>query len=388
MKLGPVAKFFRTRRKSAREPAPAPHDSASFRSALLQAMTEASADGILVVSPEGQILSVNSQMVEQWSLPPEIVQAGSDELALASVVERVADSEAFLAKIRHLYANPDERSWDEITLKTGRILERYSAPVVGVDGTRYGRIWFFRDVTARKEAEELLEKLRKEFAASIVHDLRAPIQTILLQTNLFLRSAVDGKVEVQEAALRRIEKQTLQLARMTTDLLDTTAVDLRRLRLELEAFALTELASDTIEDFKPLLMRHLIELKSDAQTPPVRADRHRIAQVLVNLLTNAASYSPDGTAIEVSVKPSDGGVELSVHDQGAGIPETELPHVFDRFFRSEHTRSKVPGHGLGLYVARAFVEAHGGHIIAESAPNEGSTFRFWLPAATPAPAPH
>jgi len=129
-------------------------------------------------------------------------------------------------------------------------------------------------------------------------------------------------------------------------------------------------------------MKHEIHLDADAATPQVRADRHRLAQVLVNLLSNAASYSPDGTLIEVRVQPLEGGAELSVCDHGAGIPSEELPHVFDRFYRSGRTRAAVPGFGLGLYVARSFVEAHGGHIAAESEPHAGSTFRFWLPGLT------
>jgi PAS domain S-box-containing protein len=123
---------------------------------LLEAQGEASIDGILVVSPTGQMVSFNRRFVEMWGIPPEVVASHSDEAALQAVVDQLDDPDEFLARVAHLYDHPDEESRDEIRLRDGRVLDRYSAPVRSQQGDHYGRIWFFRDITEQKRSEEAL----------------------------------------------------------------------------------------------------------------------------------------------------------------------------------------------------------------------------------------
>jgi signal transduction histidine kinase len=356
-------------------------ESATYRAALLRAIGDASADGIVVVAPNRRILSANPRMIEMWRVPPDVIASGSDECVLAWALDQLAEPDAFMAKVESLYDHPDERSWDEVVLKDGRIFERYSAPVNGAEGCHYGRVWFFHDVTARKQAERRVTKLRQDFAAAIVHDLRAPIQTILLQTRWFLRGITDGRVTVQESAVRRIEKQALQLSRMTTDLLDLTTLDLRQLPLQKEPIALRAFFAEVAEELAPVLDGHAVSVAADEPLPTIHADRQRLRQVLMNLLVNAAAYSPDGSPIDVAVRAHDGGVTISVRDRGRGIAPEELPHIFDRFYRGRNTRSARSGYGLGLHIAQAFVEAHGGRIDVDSTPGAGTRFDVWLPSA-------
>lgn len=352
-----------------------------YRAALLEAITEASADGILVVSPERRIISVNARMLEMWGLSTDVVETRSDAAVLAYVLPKIVDPDGFLAKVRYLYEHPDERSWDEVVLRDGRVFERYSAPVGGSDRMRYGRVWFARDVTARKKAEQLVTRLRQDFAAAVVHDLRAPIQTIVLQSRLLLRSrSGSDDVAVEHSAVHRIERQALSLSRMTTDLLDVTTVDLGRLRLDTQPVSIAALVHEIVDNFNPILDGHLVRIDADEALPRVEADRHRLGQVLMNLLVNAAGYSPDGSPIDVDARARHGGIMLSVRDRGVGIPPEDLPHIFGRFFRSDQTRAARAGYGLGLYVAHALVVAHGGHIDVDSTPGAGTTFRVWLPA--------
>ncbi len=164
-----------------------------FRKALLEAQSEASVEGILVVSGKKRILSFNKCFVEMWEIPEEVLETRSDETALRSVEDKVASPQDFLARVAYLYDHPNEESREDIRLRDGRTFERYSAPVKSEDGTRYGRVWFFRDVTERRRAEEALEK-----------------QNVLLET--ILKQAADavivcnaqGKLTFVNAAARRL----------------------------------------------------------------------------------------------------------------------------------------------------------------------------------------
>ncbi|HVM17395.1 MAG TPA: PAS domain S-box protein [Gaiellaceae bacterium] len=137
-------------------------DDLLFQKSLLEAQTEASVDGILVVSPEGRILSFNRRFVELWEIPDDVIASRSDEAAVAAVRSRLLDPDAFVARVAYLYEHPDEESRDVLELVDGRVIERHSAPVRDADGTRYGRVWFFRDVTERvRSGEELRARVEE-----------------------------------------------------------------------------------------------------------------------------------------------------------------------------------------------------------------------------------
>ena len=137
---------------------------ARFQMALLEALSEASPDGILVVAPDGGILTYNRRFAEMWNLGDPVLALRSDAAALDAVRSMVLDPDEFLAKVEHLYAHPGETSRDELQLRDGRVFDRYSTPVVGADGTGYGRVWFFRDVTAERQAEAARVQLERERA--------------------------------------------------------------------------------------------------------------------------------------------------------------------------------------------------------------------------------
>ncbi|MBI5890471.1 MAG: PAS domain S-box protein [Nitrosomonadales bacterium] len=134
-----------------------------FKNTILQTQQETSPDAILVVDENGRIVSYNRQFVELWQLPPQLIEAGEDEPVLKSVVDQVANPQAFFARVQYLYQHRDEKSREEIPLGDGRVIERYSAPATGADGRYYGRVWYFRDITARKRAEENLVAREREF---------------------------------------------------------------------------------------------------------------------------------------------------------------------------------------------------------------------------------
>lgn len=216
----------------------AAEDELRRQTALLRAQGEASIDGILVIDPAGRILSYNQRFVELWGIPDDVVQSGSDADAIACVLDRVADPAAFVSRIEYLYANVDESSVDEIPLKDGRVLDRFSGPVHGADGTYYGRVWSFRDITERKrsetalhqarveaeEARELAERAdraKSEFLSRMSHELRTPLNSILGFAQLLQRKELPpDQVKAVEYILRggrhllNLINEVLEIARI------------------------------------------------------------------------------------------------------------------------------------------------------------------------------
>jgi two-component system, NtrC family, sensor kinase len=138
-----------------------------FQKALLEAQTEASIDGILGVSTEGKITSFNQRFVEMWQIPKEVIATRSDEAALQAVLDKLISPQEFLARVAHLYEHTDEESRDEILLKDGRAFDRYSAPVKGKDGTYHGRVWYFRDITEHKLADQEIRRLNETLESRV-----------------------------------------------------------------------------------------------------------------------------------------------------------------------------------------------------------------------------
>ncbi|MEW5929270.1 MAG: PAS domain S-box protein [Gemmatimonadota bacterium] len=234
-----------------------------------------------------------------------------------------------------------------------------------------------RERRARAEAEAA-SRARDEILGVVAHDLRNPLTAISMYASLLLEMPRDA--DTQRAQLRTVLELTEQMNRLIQDLLDASRIEAGQLRVHPAAVPVPPLLADAAELVRMAALERGVSLEVQAAPglPPVLADRDRVLQVLSNLLGNAVKFTPRGGWIVVRAAHVEGAVEVSVADTGVGIPPEHLTHVFDRFWQGDARRK---GAGLGLAIARGIVEAHGGRIRAESAPGQGSTFTFTLPAA-------
>ncbi|MEK6606488.1 MAG: ATP-binding protein [Myxococcota bacterium] len=249
------------------------------------------------------------------------------------------------------------------------------------DGALLGAAVVFQDVTAFRD----LARLREEFAAVVAHDLRNPMATIHIEAERLLRrpTGSDGAVAVPRPSLERILRASTRLHDMVDDLLDVARIESGRIALDRAAVSLAVVLPPLVDQMQPTLGSHVVEVRVAADMPPVLIDRLRVEQVLANLIGNAAKYSPEGAPIRVSVEVHGDGATIAVRDEGVGIEPEEMRKLFDRFYQSKRAREMKSGLGLGLYIVKGLVEAHGGRITVESVPGRGSTFRVWLPTSVP-----
>ena len=251
-----------------------------------------------------------------------------------------------------------------------------AAPIRASGGAVAGAVVTFEDISNLKD----LERLREEFAAIVAHDLRTPIAAILLQIEVMRSMASTGQVPVSWASnVDRIERNARRLSQMTNDLLDASRVETGRVALDRKNIDVPEAVRTLIDRLRPTFGRHPVEVEAMAPLPPQALDPLRFDQVLANLLENAAKFSPEDTPILVRVAERAAGVMVSVEDRGVGIAPDDMPRLFDCFYQSKRAREKKTGLGLGLYITKGIVEAHGGHLWVESQPSRGSTFCVWFP---------
>jgi signal transduction histidine kinase len=228
------------------------------------------------------------------------------------------------------------------------------------------------------EKAEAAVRTRDEILAVVSHDLRNPVSTIGLAVELLEMPLPEATKAEQIAIIRRA---AAGMNRLIGDLLDVSAIEAGRLTVELEPLPLAPVLEEACRMLagQAAEKRLRLECRAAPGVPDVRGDRDRLLQVLSNLVGNAIKFTPEEGTVSVRAAPGAGEAVVSVQDTGPGIPEADLPLVFDRFWHT--SRSRRGGAGLGLAIARGIVEAHGGRIWAESVPGQGATFSFALPAA-------
>jgi PAS domain S-box-containing protein len=275
---------------------------------------------------------------------------------------------------------------------TERAIADSGAPILDAQGATQGAVLVFRDVTSERHAEEervrLAQvqeavRLRDEFLAIASHELKTPLTALQLQ----LGSLHDQVVPLGENVVRKVaraKKMGDRLANLIDALLDVSRLATGRLKLSREVFDLAEAVRDVTDRLRVSADKARCPLTvAVAGSIRGRWDRLRVEQILTNLISNSIKYAA-GTPIIVAAAVDGPSAVLDVRDEGPGVPEADLPRIFDRFERSASTRH-YGGMGLGLYVARQIAEAHGGSISAKNQPGGGVGFTVRLPLELPSP---
>jgi PAS domain S-box-containing protein len=245
------------------------------------------------------------------------------------------------------------------------------------DGKPIRMLGATQDITARKN----FEKQKDDFMGIVSHELRTPVTSLKAFAQVLHKRFHKQGLNEAAVLLAKMDNQVDKLSTLIQDLLDVTRLEGGRLKFQEDYFSFDDLVDEVIEELQRTTEHRII--KEGATKQEVFGDRERIGQVLTNFLTNAIKYSPDADKIIVSVMNGKKEIKASVQDFGVGIPEEQLPYVFDRFYRVNSAKhATVPGIGLGLYIASEIIKRQNGTIWAESIEGKGSTFGFTLPLAT------
>jgi signal transduction histidine kinase len=226
-----------------------------------------------------------------------------------------------------------------------------------------------------------VDRTRSEFISMLAHELRGPMTTVM-GFGYTLRDSSDKideekKIQIIATIVREVER----LARMVSDLLDLSRMEAGTVKYDVEPVELKEFSESLVQTHGSLRADHLIQLEVPDDIPKILADRDRLHQVLINLLTNATRYSPEGTIITVGAHPDGNEVVVSVRDQGIGISGEDVDRIFEKFAMLPKPAWVKKGTGLGLFITRGIVEAMGGRIWLESEQGKGTTFFFTIPRA-------
>lgn len=246
------------------------------------------------------------------------------------------------------------------------------------DAAPESTVLVIRDVQRRKQID--LEK--SEVISAISHELRSPLASIKGWTSTLLRRWDKFGDEEKKHFLMTIEIDTDRVARMINELLDLSRIETGRLQLRRRMLDISEITDRVVHRLSALSEKHKIAVELPKPLPHVFADSDKIEQVLTNLVENAVKYT-DGGTIRVEAAQRDGLLDVVVSDEGQGIGEKDRLSVFGKFFRLEDRTSNPSGTGLGLYLAKGLIEAHGGSLWVDEAPSGGAAFTFSLPTEPP-----
>ncbi|MBC1463533.1 cell wall metabolism sensor histidine kinase WalK [Listeria welshimeri] len=361
--IGELADSFNTLTKRVQEAQAMTEGERRKLSSVLAYMT----DGVIATDRRGKVILINTPAEKMLRVKHESANGRS----IIDVLD-IGDSYQF----EDLMEVDGSLTMDRSTLDKPYILRANFSVIQRETGFNNGVIAVLHDITD----QEKVDQERRDFVSNVSHELRTPLTSM----HSYLEALSDGAWEDKEIAPRFLEvtqNETERMIRLVNDLLKLSRMDGGREHLEKSFVNFTDFFNHIIDRFE-MMKKETIMFKRHIPKEPViiEIDEDKVMQVLDNIISNANKYSPDGGRISFYLKKFEDEIEISIADEGLGVPEEDLANVFDRFFRVDKARSReMGGTGLGLAIAREVIEAHGGRIWAERNKSKGTVIKFTLP---------
>jgi PAS domain S-box-containing protein len=360
--------------------------------AIMRATLESAVEGILVVDNDRRVIAVNKRFAELARLPESALEMRDQRALIAAALQIVKHGDAVMPRVDELHAS-DATSRDELELRDGSLIDWFSAPVRTPDGTKVGRVAFFRDVTAERRARHDLEQAREAaeaasqakslFLANMSHELRTPLNAVIGLADLLLLER-DPLAWRQREYLEGIASSGRHLLALVNDVLDLAKIEAGKQNLDLQSVAIHDAILEGMAAIVPLANARgvVLEPATIVAVPAVRADRVRLRQILYNLISNAVKFTDRGGIVRVRARHDGEWVAIAVVDTGVGIASEDLSRLFRSFEQLALPSGDRPGGtGLGLALTKRLVEMHGGAIDVESELGVGTTFTVRIPVA-------
>jgi signal transduction histidine kinase len=344
----------------------------------IAALLDAVGDGLLILTPDHTIEHCNPALARMLGVPLDQIrgQKHEDVIRWAKQKDGLSLEQAEgggwpLTPNASLYVEGDLERPLSPALPVGISY----APLLSTEGVLLNIIGVVRDITRFREAEEL----KSTFVSVVSHELKTPVALIKGYVSTLRREDASWDWEIVQDSLAVIEEEADRLTDLIENLLDASRLQAGALSMNLSDVDLGALARRIAERFQAQENRHRITVSFPTAFPVILADEDRLAQVLSNLISNAIKYSPTGGEVSIRGQVHPEQVVVCISDQGPGIAAGDVPYIFDRFYRASEASRTTKGAGLGLYLARAVVEAHGGRIWVDSTSGEGARICFSLP---------
>jgi len=339
--------------------------------AKLEGIVNYCADGIFILDEDGVIEQVNPAC-------ESLIGLVNEKIIKTSIDDFLFSKKTFVSKELH---NTDR---NELFLRDFYIKNPLSNNIIPVE-ISFARInpdedfkrfvGVIRDVTEQKKAD----RLRDDFIATLTHDLRTPLLAAIQTLKFFLDGAVGSLEDKQKLLLATMQKSNEDLLGLVNALLEVYKYDAEKLTLNKSDFKIYDLAKHVYDELKPLSDTKNINFEIDCSEKEllITADKSELRRVICNLCGNAINYTPNGGKVVITIKKQANDLIFSVSDTGCGIPQEDIPNMFQRFSQGT-SKKRSAGTGLGLYLSRQIIESHGGKIWLESVLNKGSEFSFIL----------
>jgi len=334
-------------------------------------MINCMANGVMVTNRNMEVVLHNPLLMQLMDI--------AEELENPVPISKITRDEALIETLRDILGNKcgKQESVSQEIRAGNKVLRSISAPALGPDGDIMGTVTVLEDITAFKQ----LDQMKTDFVNMVAHELRSPLVSIRQLQNVLIEGLTGQLNEKQADYIRRGINKIDALLELINDLLDIAKIEAEKYVQHRVPTDIGKVIEETVK-LSEAAARNcgIVITYAGRDLKEVQADPKNIEEVINNLVSNAINYSPEGGEVAVTARGLGEFVEIEVKDTGVGIPEEELPKIFDKFYRIKDPRTrKVIGTGLGLAIVKSVVEAHNGTIEVESLPGQGSSFRIRLP---------